>query len=152
MKSQQDPQMCKPRRNGGACLREEAHREEEQNPAQTPGECQRARQGRAEDGVSGWVVGWHAARREEQVGSETGMKARQAGQEEAQDREESYCCLAGNQKRPLPTWVRVEAFPTWGSNLVLHTRGTEGGLLPKSPGLSATYSTPPPLTLSPPGV
>lgn len=44
MTSQQDRQMCKPRRasqgrDGGACLREEAHREEEQNPAQTPGEA-----------------------------------------------------------------------------------------------------------------
>jgi hypothetical protein len=67
------------RRDGGAWPREEAHREEEQSPAQTRGKPE-ARQGRAEDRVSGWVVGWHEARgsgagREEQVGSETGMKA-----------------------------------------------------------------------------
>lgn len=85
-------------------------------------------------GMDGMKLGASGAGREEQIGSET-LMAR------GLDR----------KQQPLPTWVRVETFPTWGSNPVLHTQGTRG-IIAKKCGLSAIYPNPPPLTLSPPGV
>lgn len=58
--------------------------------------------------------GWHEAR------SFWGWEGRAGRLRDTHDTQ-----ALDRKQQPLPTWVRVETFPTWGSNPVLHTRGTE---------------------------